>query len=139
MGVPDEAARGASKEKGTVIAFSPTNNLKEHLNPPISYPKPTPQTILIFTGSGKEGRNVLSVKNCDAVVFIGGSIGTLTEFSLAYHMGKVIGILKNTGGITKKIPEITNEIKKDTGAILVSDTDPKNLVKKIIDVLKQKK
>ena len=139
MGFPDEAAKGASKKNGTVIGFSPASNLKEHLNPPISYPKPTSQTILIFTGSDKEGRNVLSIRNCDAVVFIGGSIGTLTEFSLAYHMGKVIGALENTGGITKKIPEIASGIKKETGAILISDSDPENLVKEIMDVLEQKK
>lgn len=138
MGTPQEAAIGASEENGIVLGFSPASNLKEHTEPPISYPLPTKNTILIFTGFGKEGRIVLSSRNCDAVIFIAGSVGTLTEFSLAYHMGKVIGILEGSGGISDKISEIAKSIQKDTGTVLISDPDPKNLVRKIIETLKKR-
>ena len=138
MGIPHEAVIGAEEHGGLIIGFSPASNLKEHTEPPISYPSPTDNTILIFTGFGKEGRNVLSIRSCDAVIFIAGSIGTLTEFSLAYHMGKVIGVLKNSGGISDKIPEIAESIQKNTGAVLVSDSGPKNLVRKIVKILQEK-
>jgi len=138
MGVAQEAAVGATKEKGLIIGFSPANNLKEHTEPPISYPKPTINTILIFTGLGKEGRNILSVRTCDAVIFLSGRVGTLNEFSIAYQLGRVIGILRRTGGITDKISEITKWCEKNTGATLIYDYKPKTLVKKIISLLKEK-
>ena len=137
MGTPYEAAIGAGEEKGLVVGFSPASNLTEHLNSPICYPQIPEAGILIYTGMGKEGRNLMAIKNCDAVIFAAGSAGTLTEFALAYHMGKVIGLLEGTGGITEKIPEIISNIQKDTGAILTSDDKPKQLVKKIIGILRQ--
>lgn len=138
MGVPHEAARGTSNENGTIIGFSPASSLKEHLKPPISYPRPFKNCILIFTGLGKEGRNLISIRNCDAVIFLAGSAGTLVEFSLAYHMGKVIGVLEGTGGITEKIPKLAKSIKKRTGAIIISVSYPKKLVEKIIKQLSEK-
>ncbi len=139
MGIPNEAEKGAIQKKGIIIGFSPASNLKEHIDSPVSYPKPTSQTILIFTGFGKEGRNVLTIRSCDAVIFLAGSIGTLTEFSLAYHMGKIIGVLKGTGGIAEKILDIAKNIQKDTGAVLVFDSNPKKLVKKVINILENEK
>lgn len=38
MGLPHEAAIGASKEEGLVIGISPAASLKEHIEPPLSYP-----------------------------------------------------------------------------------------------------
>lgn len=140
MGTPDEAAKGADEEGGIILGFSPAATLKEHLEPPISYPLPPKNCILVLTGFGKEGRNVLAIRNCDGVIFISGSIGTLNEFSLSYHSGKLIGVLERVGGISQKLPEIFQYLKKekDTGSILVSDSDPKKLVKKVIDTLKKK-
>jgi len=139
MGVPHEAAKGASKMGGLILAFSPAANLGEHLGPPISYPPPPRNGVLIFTGFGKEGRNVLSIRNCDAIIIVGGSVGVLMEFTLAYHMGrKVIGILEGVGGIGEKIPEIVEVFKKDTGCIFVFDKNPRNLVKKVVKILKEK-
>lgn len=138
MGTPHEAAIGAGKEGGIILGFSPAATLKEHLEPPISYPLPTKNSIFIFTGFGKEARNVLAIRTCDAVIFIAGRSGTLNEFSLAYQLGKVIGLLIGTGGITEKFPEIANWIQKDTGALIISDSDPQNLVKKVINILKKR-
>lgn len=138
MGVPQSATIGATEQGGLVFAFSPAANIKEHLEPPINYPAPTANTYLIFTGFGKEGRNVLSLRNCDAVICIAGSAGTLTEVALAYHMGKIIGVLEGTGGIADKILEIVKDINKNTGSVLITDKDPKNLIGKIIEALRKK-
>jgi len=137
MGVPQSATIGATEQGGLVFGFSPAANIKEHLAPPLNYPAPAGSAYLIFTGFGKEGRNVLSLRNCDAVIFIAGSAGTLTEFALAYHMGKVIGVLEGTGGIADKIPEIIKDIDKNTDAVLITDKDPKNLIEKIIEALRK--
>jgi len=141
MGFPQVATKGASENKGLIIGFSPASNLREHLEPPIKYPAPVANCILIFTGVGKEGRNIFSIRNCDGVIFIGGSAGTLMEFSIAYHMGKAIGVLEGVGGISDKIVELFQILKnkKDLGSILVLDSDPEKLVEKIIDALNQKR
>lgn len=90
---------------------------------------------LIFTGYGKIGRNVLSIIGCDGVIFIGGGIGTLNEFSIAYHEGKVIGILEGVKGIAEKVLEMKKDFK-DSGAIIIKDKNPKRLVKKVIEAIK---
>jgi len=137
MGVPLSATIGATEQGGLVFGFSPAANIQEHLAPPIDYPAPVKGAYLIFTGFGKEGRNILSLRNCDAVIFVAGSAGTLTEFALAYHMGKVIGILEGTGGIADKIPEIIKDIDKNTGLVLIADKDPKNLIGKVVEALRK--
>lgn len=139
MGLPDIAAKAAGSKGGLVLGFSPAATLKEHLNPPISYPKPPKNCVLIYTGIGKEGRTILSIRNSDALIFIKGKAGTMTEFALAYHEGKIIGVLAGTGGVTDSIDEIAKIIDKKTGAKIVSDANPKKLVKKIIKVLRNDK
>lgn len=129
-----EASLGAEEENGLVLAFSPGATLKEHLEY-FKYPPLPSSCIPIFTGCGKEGRNVISIRTCDAVILISGRIGTLNEFSIAYQLGKVIGVLENTGGISDKIRDIIKACKKDTGAEIIYHKDPKTLVRKVINVL----
>ena len=137
MGVPDIAAKTASKAGGLVLGYSPAKDLKGHIEPPISYPTPDENGMLIFTGYGKIGRNVLSIFECDGVLFVGGGIGTLNEFSIAYHEGKVIGILEGVGGIAEKILKEAKDFK-ETGAVVVKDKNPEKLVEKIIKEIKKR-
>ena len=140
MGVPEIAARAASKAGGLILGYSPGRNLREHVEPPISYPWPDEKMELIFTGYGKIGRNVLSIFECNGVILIDGGIGSLNEFSIAIHEGKVIGILEGMGGF---IEEIVSKIEKEgslkSGAIVIKDKNPRRLVKKVIQEVKRKK
>jgi len=138
MGTPHEAAIGAGEEKGVSVGISPSSNLKEHTEPPMNYPAPPQGMVHIYTGFGREGRNVITIRSCDGVIFIAGSSGTLNEFSIAYQLGKVIGILEGVGGISEKIPEIIKSIKKETGAVLVSSSDPQELVKRVIEEIEKR-
>jgi len=142
MGVADIAARSASKAGGIVLAYSPAKNIRGHKEPPISYPEPRKSEILILTGSGKIQRNVLSIQECDGVIVIGGGIGTLNEFSIAYHEGKIIGVLDGVGGVVEKILKIEKDLKKNTGkslrATILKDRDPKRLVKRVIREIKSR-
>lgn len=138
MGVPHEAVLGAREEDGIVLGFSPAANLKEHIEPPISYPMPPEGMILVYTGIGKEGRIVLTIMNCDAAIFCAGYAGTLNEFASAYQRGKIIGILKGSGGIADKLVEIAAATNKDTGAVLIEEANPKVLVSKVIEAVKKR-
>ena len=138
MGAPHEASLGANEEGGLIIGFSPARNLKEHVAAPIEYPSPVENCTLVFTGAGKEGRIVPMIRTCEGVIFISGDIGTLVEFSISYHMGKVIGILEGVRGISEKFQDIAKSLERNTGAVLVLDAEPKHLVEKVIKALEEK-
>lgn len=127
-----EAAKAVKNEP--VLAFSPGANLEEHLKY-FKYPPLPSNCIPVFSGMGREGRNVIMVRTCDALVFVSGRVGTLIEFSMGYQLGKVIGVLEGTSGITDKIRQIIKVCKKDTGAKVIYSKDPVKLVKKIIRAL----
>jgi len=142
MGVPEIAAKAASKKGGLVLGYSPAKEIKEHLSPPVSYPFPVKNEILIFTGHGKIGRNVLSVLESDGVIAVGGGIGTLNEFSIAFHEGKVIGVLEGVGGAIEKVLNIEEELRKGTGkrikAVIIKDKEPRRLVKRVLEEIKKR-
>ncbi|MBI2208898.1 LOG family protein [Candidatus Woesearchaeota archaeon] len=135
-GYPQAAAKGAFSNNGKVMGISPAKDEKEHIN---KYKFPTDShTQIEFTGLGIPGRNYPLVKEGDAIIIISGQIGTLNEFTFAFHANKIIGILKGSGGITEiieKIADICN--KTDEKENIVYSEDPKELVKLVIDKLKQ--
>jgi hypothetical protein len=131
-GLPLEAARGAKQAGGLVIGISPGLSLDEHIH---KYGSPTvSHDILIFTGSGLMGREVVNIRSSDIVVIVGGSSGTLGELAIAYDEGKLIGVLKGSGGISEIAEDILSACKKDTGARVLYDTDPQRLVASLLEV-----
>jgi len=133
-GLPLEAAKGAHEAGGIVVGISPALSEWEHVNKyrsPLAY-----HDVLIFTGSGLMGREVVNIRSSDVVIIIGGRSGTLGEFSIAYDEGKLIGVLIGTGGITSEINNIVKIIKKRTGAKIIYGRDPHILVKRLLDYYK---
>ncbi len=131
-GLPLEAARGAQTAGGQVVGISPALSLDEHVH---HYHSPANHhDVLIFTGSGLMGREVVNIRSSDMVVIVGGRSGTLGELAIAYDEGKLIGVLTGTGGITTVIPEILRVCEKDTGAHVVYDDDAKRLVAELLRV-----
>ncbi|MBI2907085.1 MAG: LOG family protein [Chloroflexi bacterium] len=134
-GLPHEAVKGASKEKGFVVGISPALNLEEHV---MKYHSPTQgYDVIVYTGSGLMGREIENIRSCDVVVFAGGRSGTLGEFAIAYDEGKVIGVLEGSGGVTDHLAEIMDMVKKDTGALICTDPDPECLLEKMEGVYKE--
>ncbi|MBU4300739.1 MAG: hypothetical protein ABIF85_05290 [Nanoarchaeota archaeon] len=135
-GIPYEAACGAKEKNGFVVGISPAANLQEHVK---LHNMPTENhDILIFTGAGKKGRNVTFVRSCDAVILIAGRIGTLNEFTIAYDEGKVIGVLRGTGGISELIPEIIAKCAKKGGTVIYDD-EPKRIVERVLKEMNEMK
>lgn len=129
-GLPFESARGAYKSGGYVVGISPALSEWEHIHrfrSPIEY-----HNVLIYTGSGLMGREVVNIRSSDIIIIIGGRSGTLGEFSIAYDEGKLIGVLLGTGGIASEIEYIAKIVKKKTGAKILYDENPRSLVKKLI-------
>lgn len=134
-GLPLAAAEGAKKQGGFVIGISPGLSLDEHIN---KYASPTQfHDVLIYTGSGLMGREVVNIRSADIVVIIGGRSGTLGELAIAYDEGKLIGVLTGTGGISDMVSKIIEVCRKETGAKLIYSHDPDDLVKQLIHVYKK--
>ena len=131
-GLPLAAACGAKRERGFIIGISPALSLDEHVN---KYHSPTDfHDVLIYTGSGLMGREVVNIRSSDIVVIIGGRSGTLGELAIAYDEGKLIGILTGTGGISDIAKDILKACEKETGARVVYSDDPNQLVDELIRV-----
>jgi uncharacterized protein (TIGR00725 family) len=135
-GFPLEAARGAKSQGGLVVGISPALSENEHIE---KYHSPTDyHDVLIFTGSGLMGREVVNIRSSDIVIIMGGHSGTLGEFSIAYDEGNLIGVLLGTGGIASEIKNIITFIKKKTGAKVLYESDPRLLVENLIDYYQTK-
>ncbi len=135
-GFPFWSATGAKEEGGISIGFSPASTEEEHLQfykLPLDY-----MDVMVYTGFGFSGRNLILTRSADAV-FIGcGRIGTINEFTVAYEDGKPIGVLEGdweTDEVLKHIIEASNR-KNDK---IFFDADPKKLVEKVIEQVIQDK
>ena len=139
IGLPLAAAKGAKEADGTVIGVSPASNKKEHLEK-YHYPRDACSAV-IYTGMGLAGgRNTILVRSCDAIIVIGGRIGTMNEFSVAYAAGIPIGLLKGSGGMADKAEELERDVMKgEYPTPIILEEDPKKLVEKLIAILKQEK
>ncbi len=133
-GLPFEAAKGAHYAGGLVVGISPALSEWEHVkrySSPIQF-----HNVLIFTGSGLMGREVVNIRTSDIVVIIGGRSGTLGEFSIAYDEGKLIGILHGAGGISSEINNIVKIIQKKTGSKIIHGNNPNDLICNLIEYYK---
>lgn len=133
-GLPDDALQGAKEMKGFTVGVSPAFSEFEHVN---EYLSPHSHDMIIYTGMGFMERDIINIRSADAVVIIGGGIGTLNEFTIAYDEGRPIGVLTNTGGISNHIEHVVVELcKRDMPKNLVMDDDPAKLLDKLEVVIK---
>lgn len=136
IGLPHAAAKGAKAKKGLSIGFSPASSLREHVN---SYKLPTREFDYInFTGMEYVGRDVHLVRSADAVITVGGRMGSLHEFSTAIESNKVCGVLLGSGGLADFIPVLTKSITTPNDEKIIFSTDPEQLVDWVIAALDKK-
>jgi len=132
-GLPDMVSHAARKNGGLTVGISPAENLEEHER--LGLP-PDSAEIIIHTGFGFKGRNVVNIRSSDIVIIFGGATGTLNEFTIAYDEGKVVGILEGSGGIADHIQEILAFCHKPTRARLVYGSEPEKLLDACLEILK---
>ena len=92
LGLPYSASKGARSVGGITVGVSPAINRQDHNS---LYYCHFESDVTMFTGMGKKGRNVVLVRSADIALFLGGGMGTLNEFTIAYdELGEnsVIGV-----------------------------------------------
>ena len=135
-GFPLWAAMGAKAAGGYTIGFSPANSEKEHIeayNLPVEY-----LDLIIYTGFGYPGRDLILTRSADAVFFGCGRIGTIHEFTIAFEDQKPIGILEADWETDEVIKAILAAGHRANDHI-VFDSDPKALVERVIELVKKDK
>ncbi|HVU80249.1 MAG TPA: hypothetical protein VHD37_02695 [Candidatus Paceibacterota bacterium] len=135
-GFPLWSAMGAKEAGGFSLGFSPANTEKEHVetyNLPIEY-----MDVIVYTGFGYPGRDLILTRSSDAVFFGCGRIGTIHEFTIAFEDQKPIGILESDWETDEVIKDILENGHRPNDRI-VFDTDPKALVERIIELVNKDK
>jgi uncharacterized protein (TIGR00725 family) len=129
-GLPYDAVLGAKSEGGMTVGISPGLSVTEHIE---KYQSPCQGfDVLIYTGSGLMGREVENIRSSDIVVIAGGRSGTLGEFAIAYDKGKLIGVLRGTGGIADEVEMLERIVQKETGGHIIYGTEPSQLLEELL-------
>ena len=129
-------AMGAKEEKGVSIGISPAANEHEHVDTyrlPLEY-----MDLIIYTGFGYSGRDLLFTRSCDAVILGCGRVGTIHEFTIAFEDGKPIGVLEGDWNTSDTIKEIIDRSNRPSSNVIFGK-DPKILVEKIIEMASKNK
>jgi uncharacterized protein (TIGR00725 family) len=136
VGLPHYAAMGVVSvpaPRGLSIGFSPAASFREHV---ATYRLPTKEFDYInFTGMEYVGRDVHLVRSCDAIITVGGRMGSLHELSTALESRKVCGILLGSGGLADFAKTLLENIEAPGAKDIIYDTDPERLVKTVIETL----
>jgi uncharacterized protein (TIGR00725 family) len=132
VGLPNYAAEAYKKAGGQMsIGISPASSKVEHV---MKYRLPTlAYDNIIYSGMHYVGRDALLITSSDAVISIGGRIGTLHEFTIAMETEKPIGFLKGAGGIGAEIPallEIAKPLRR--GTLVLFEDSAEKLLEKLI-------
>jgi hypothetical protein len=139
VGLPHYAAMGAFSVKdrhGVSVGFSPASSFREHV---AVYRLPTKEFDYInFTGMEYVGRDVHLVRSSDAVITVGGRMGSLHELSTALESRKVCGVLVGSGGLADYVKTLLENVEAPGAKEVIFESDPEVLVTKVIAALDAK-
>lgn len=136
-GFPYWASKGAKDEGGTVVGVSPASSKTEHVTRyrlPVDY-----HDLIMYTGHGYSGRNLLLTRMADAIVVGCGRMGTMNEFTIAFEDGKPIGILEGEWIMDELIKEVIEKSHRaeEMRDKIVFSNDPKHLVGELLKILER--
>jgi uncharacterized protein (TIGR00725 family) len=135
IGLPNYAAEAYKKAGGRMsLGISPAASKIEHV---MKYRLPIKAyDAILYTGLHYVGRDMLLITSSDAVISIGGRLGTLHEFTIAFEAKVPIGFLQGAGGISDEVQSLLSLAQPLSGDSLVtfSESAPK-LIKELTDYL----
>lgn len=133
-GLPDDAAIGYKKAGGVMsLGLSPASTKVEHV---MKYRLPIKNyDSILYTGLHYGGRDALLINSADAVVSIGGRLGTLHEFTIAAETHTPIGVLDGSGGISDQISGLLKLLPNVKVDYVIYESDPDQLIEKLTKLL----
>ena len=123
-GVMEAASKGAKRKGGVVVGIIPQED-KSYANPYCD--------VVIATGIGHM-RDFITAYSADAVIVVGGGVGTAIEAMAAYQKKKPIIAIKGSGGTADRI---SGKYLDDRKLVRVmEEEDPRKAVKRILSLIK---
>jgi uncharacterized protein (TIGR00725 family) len=134
IGLPNYAAEGYKAAGGAMsLGISPAASKVEHV---LKYRLPVKAyDTILYSGLHYIGRDSLLINSSDAVVSIGGRLGTLHEFTIAMETETPIGFLQGAGGISTEIMDILHAAGESRSQNVVFSEDPVELIAKLTAIL----
>ncbi len=130
IGLPYYAAQAAKMEGGLSVGFSPASTLREHI---FKYRLPIGVFDFVnYTGLNYVGRDAYLVLSSDAVITIGGRMGSLHEFTTALESNTICGILTGSDGAADMVKYLMDSLEAVHKENVIYDENPERLVEKII-------
>ncbi len=110
IGISHRVLLESRKNGAFTKGFSPDKNAIEHNerfdNAPIQ------DFDKVIFSKGFTRRSLKLIEYCDALIILGGRMGTLSEYTIAYEEEKPIAVLTNSGGIAQHLKKITKLCNK---------------------------
>ena len=135
-GFPFWASMGVKEAGGISVGISPAASEREHVEVyklPLDY-----MDLVMYTGFGYPGRDLLLTRCADAVICGCGRIGTIHEFTVAFEDQKPIGIFEVPWQMSDELKEIIAKGHRPNAKVVLNK-DPKKLVAEIIALVKKDK
>ena len=134
-GLPHDALLGNIEADGFSIGISPAFSHKQHID---EYQSPHGNNVIIYTGMGFMERDIINIRSSDAIVIVGGGVGTLNEMTIAYEEGRPIGVITNSGGISNHIDYIIEDLcQRKVAPNMVFHDDPIKLMDELEEAIEK--
>src|SRR4051812_5188564 len=134
IGLPNYAAEGYKAAGGKMsVGISPAASKIEHV---LKYRLPVKAyDTILFSGLHYIGRDALLINSADAVISIGGRLGTLHEFTIAMETDTPIAFMEGGGGISTEIMDILHAAGEGRSDNVIFDDEADALIKRLVAML----
>lgn len=134
IGLPNIVAQAYKQAGGTMsVGISPASSKVEHV---MKYRLPTEAyDALIYTGMSYVGRDAFLINSCDAVISLGGGMGTFHEFAIAIESDTPIGFLMGAGGVSDAIMNVLQVAGERNNKKVVFGETAKEVTTQLVAIL----
>ncbi len=134
VGLPNYAAEAYKAAGGIMsVGLSPASSKIEHV---LKYRLPVrAYDTILYTGLHYIGRDTLLINSADAVVSVGGRLGTLHEFTIAMETETPVGLLHGAGGVSDDVQNILKAAGQRSSDNIIYAEDADTLITALIDLL----
>ena len=132
------AAATAYKEAGgpMSVGISPAASKVEHV---MKYRLPTkPYDVVLYTSMHYVGRDAFLIGSSDAVISIGGRLGTLHEAMIAFETDTPIAFLEGAGGTGAEILNILKAAGREPSQDIIFGNNATELLESLVKELKDR-